>query len=323
MIGFTVTRAMQGRAVVMLMIITLVIPLTVWAQSDRPPYSAVRIAQSYEVKSDITYHVGNNWDAKLDLYIPKESEIPPPVLIYYHGGGWIIGDRHSEVLRLLPYIEKGFAVANVSYRLAKVAPAPAAVVDAVCAFRWVVRNAKKYGIDENRIVLSGHSAGGHLALIVGTLPQDSPFAVECASVSELFRNTLAPTRPVAVVNWFGVTDVADLLAKPNRRIYAEQWIAGQAAGHEIARAVSPITYVRADLPPILSIHGDRDPHVPYEHAVRMHEALETAGASHKLILKQASLKLQSMFARGETGFIFRYVIEDVRVARGWRIVFHP
>ena len=241
MIVSAAKRAMQGWVVVVLIIITFTIPRTVWAQVDSPPYSAVHIAQSYKITPDITYHVGNNWEAKLDLYVPKKSETPPPVLIYYHGGGWIIGDRHSQVLRLLPYIEKGFAVANVSYRLAKVAPAPAAVVDAVCAFRWVVRNTEKYGLDGNRVVLSGHSAGGHLALIVGTLPQDSPFANQCAAVSELFANSLAPARPAAVVNWFGITDVADLLVKPNQQLYAEQWIAGQAGGQEIARAVSPIT----------------------------------------------------------------------------------
>ncbi len=171
----------------------------------------------------------------------------------------------------------------MSYRLAEVALAPAAVVDAVCALRWVVRNAERYNLDGSRVVVSGHSAGGHLALIVGTLPQDTPFANECATYSELIDNSLAAVRPAAVVNWFGIADVSDLLTKPNRQLYAEQWIGGQVAGHEIARAVSPITYVRAELPPILTVHGDADPSVPYEHAVRMHEALEAAGASHELI----------------------------------------
>ena len=96
MTGLPMKRAMQYKAVIILIIITLAISRTLCAQVDGPPYSGVYIAESYQVTSDITYHVGSDWDAKLDLYVPRESETPTPVLMYYHGGGWIIGDRHSS-----------------------------------------------------------------------------------------------------------------------------------------------------------------------------------------------------------------------------------
>jgi len=243
----------------------------------------VRLATTYEVSSDIVYHTAGGYDLTLDLYVPAQPEGPVPVLVYYHGGGWVIGDRISASLLTLPYLEKGFAVANVTYRLGEQALAPAAVVDALCALRWVVRNAEERGLDPDRVVTSGHSAGGHLALIVAMLPPDSDFANECTSIPELFDNTLDTVRPAAVVNWFGITDVNDLLVEPHRALYAEQWIGGQLNGAEIARAVSPLTYVRAGLPPILTIHGDADTVVPYEHAVRLKEALEAVGGANQLV----------------------------------------
>jgi len=243
----------------------------------------VEVAASYSVRSDVVYHTGSGQELTLDLYLPQETDAPAPVLIYYHGGGWVVSNRQESSLLILPYLEKGFAVANVSYRLAETALAPAAVVDALCALRWVSRGAADFGGDPNRIVVTGHSAGGHLALIVAMLPEDTPFANECAVFPELLENELAPARPAAVVNWYGIADVADLLEEPRRQLYAEQWIGGQLGGMEIARSVSPLQYVRGGLPPIVTIHGDADPFVPYEHAVRLRDALDAAGSVGELV----------------------------------------
>lgn len=243
----------------------------------------VDLARSYSVQSDVVYHTAGGQQLTLDLYVPRGATESVPIVIYYHGGGWVIGDRHESSLQVLPYLEQGFAVANVTYRLAATAPAPAAVVDAVCALRWVSRNAAEFGGDPNRIVVTGHSSGGHLALIVGMLPGDSPFANECATLPELFENGLSPAGAAAVVNWYGIVDVADLLVEPHRKMYAEQWIGGQLNGAEIARSVSPLEYVRSGLPPIITVHGDADPAVPYEHAVRLSEALRGVGAHQELI----------------------------------------
>ena len=105
----------------------------------------------------------------------------------------------GAALRVLPDLEMGFSVVNISYRLTPVALAPAAVEDARCALRWVVKNAKEYAFDVSKIVVTGHSAGGHLALTTGFLPGGG----------ELDRECLGPEEPkvAAVLNWFGITDV--------------------------------------------------------------------------------------------------------------------
>jgi dipeptidyl aminopeptidase/acylaminoacyl peptidase len=87
----------------------------------------------------------------------------------------------------------------------------------------------------------------------------------------------------AVVNWYGITDVAELLDGANMRMYAVQWLGSRPDRVDVARRLSPLTYLRKDLPPILTIHGDADPTVPYAHATRLHAALQQAGATSELV----------------------------------------
>ena len=92
---------------------------------------------------------------------------------------------------------------NVEYRLTRVARAPAAVEDCRCALRWVFENAEKYSFDTERIIVSGQSAGGHLALMTGMAASEESFDRNCPG---------RPVKVAAIVNWFGITDVGDLLA---------------------------------------------------------------------------------------------------------------
>jgi acetyl esterase/lipase len=235
---------------------------------------AARTANDVRVVNNITYLTANNWEAQLDLYVPRTPG-PHPTVLLIHGGGWVGGSRESTVLRALPYLEMGFAIVNVSYRLGRVSPAPAAVVDCLCALRWVIRNAEEYGLDPNRIVTMGYSAGGHLALTTGLIPTSAGLDRQCPGTESL--------EVAAVVNWYGITDVADLLDGPNMRSYAVEWLGSRPDRVDVATRLSPLTYVRRDLPPVLTIHGDADPLVPYPHATRLHAALQAAGATSELV----------------------------------------
>ena len=90
-------------------------------------------------------------------------------------------------------------------------------------------------------------------------------------------------KPAAIINWYGITDVADLLDSANRKAYAVAWLSSMPNREEIARRVSPLSYVRPGLPPILTIHGDADPTVPYQHALRLQDALAKADVPHQLL----------------------------------------
>ncbi len=236
---------------------------------------AVVAGNEYRVLPNITYQVADQYEAKLDVYLPHDAPKPTPTVIYIHGGGWVGGTKEGVVLRLLPYMKHNMAVVNVEYRLARVALAPAAVADCRCALRWVIEHADEHGFDTSRIVVTGGSAGGHLALMTGMLDPSAGLDNECPGSK--------PLKVAAIVNFYGITDVNDLLSGPNEKSYAVRWLGSLADAQEVAKRVSPLTYVHKGLPPILSIQGDSDPTVPYQHSVRLKAALDKAGVPNELL----------------------------------------
>ena len=245
------------------------------AQDSDSAAWAATVQNEFRVIPDITYRRANGVELKIDVYQSRNGDGPAPTFIYYHGGGWVAGAKEGNVLRLLPYLEQGWAAVNVQYRLGNVSLAPAAVEDSLCALRWVARNAEQYGFDTDRLVVSGNSAGGHLALTTGMIPSEAGLDRQC----------LGDETPevAAIVNWYGITDVGDLLDGINQKSYAVRWLGAQADMYEIAERVSPLKYIRPDLPPVNTIHGDADPVVPYDHALQLHDGLSRAEVINELV----------------------------------------
>jgi acetyl esterase/lipase len=250
------------------------------AQQPSDVQVSVSLFQQVRTVPNVVYLRANGWEGKLDVYAQR-AQSPTPTVIFIHGGGWVQGTKEASVLSVLPYIAMGYSVVNVEYRLANVSLAPAAIEDCRCALRWVAAHAKDYNFDPDRLIVAGASAGGHLALTTGMVPASAGFDRSC----------LAPGEPrvAAIVNFFGITDVADLLDGPNKKPFPEswpytvQWLGNQPNRADVAKAASPLTYVRAGVPPVISIHGDADPLVPYNHSVRLQEALQKAGVPHEFI----------------------------------------
>lgn len=246
-----------------------------WGQSVPASDWAVHLLNQYQIAPNITYLTANNYEAKLDVYHRANVSTPQPTLIWIHGGGWTGGVKENSLPFFAPWMEMGWQVVNVEYRLARVSPAPAAVEDCLCALRWVAGHAKQYNFDTTRLVVSGDSAGGHLALTTGMIPESAGFENQCPGARL--------PKVAAIVNWYGITDVADLLQGPNLKDYAVAWLGNRPDRAELAKRISPLQFVRKDLPPILTIHGDADPIVPYTHAQRLQAELEKAGAPHQLV----------------------------------------
>ena len=228
---------------------------------------AVRLPTGVTVQENVPYDT--HPQTVMDIYRPA-GKGPHPAMIIIHGGGWTGGAKGGMVANwVVRYLEKGFVVANVEYRLAKVATAPAAVEDALKAAGFFLDNAKKYGADPKRVAVTGGSAGGHLALMVGMTPKSAKLG--------------KPVKVRAVINFYGITDVDDQLHGPNMRKYAVAWVPESPGRTALARRVSPMTYVRKDVPPVLTLHGDADATVPYEHGVNITKALTEAGAQAEMI----------------------------------------
>lgn len=242
--------------------------------SEKGSWTAIA-ADQYEVIPNVTYLTASNWDAKLDLYLPVNRKEQNPTLMWIHGGGWTRSSKEQEMLYILPYLELGWTVVNVEYRLASVSLAPAAVEDCHCALRWIVANAEKYKIDVNKIVVSGISAGGHLALATGVLPTSANLDRQCLGSENL--------KVAAIINWFGPSDVLDLIEGKNAFDQAISWFGSQPNRNEIAKQVSPINYIRQGIPPTITIHGDKDDVIPYDHSVRLHQALDKFNIPNQLV----------------------------------------
>lgn len=244
-------------------LILLFLPALLLAQPKVPDWVSVEANIAYAPHKETV----------LDVYQSKRaaSGAKRAGVLVIHGGGWVDGSKESifEIL-CLPYLEKGLVVVNVEYRQAATALAPAAVEDALTAAEWFRNNAARYGVDKNKIIVTGGSAGGHLALMVAMTPKQAK---------------LGPTGKVAaVVNFYGISDVQDQLEGQNMRSYAVTWLPVSVPDRqELARRVSPITWVRKDLPPVVTVHGDADPVVPYEHGVDLTKALRAAGNIAELI----------------------------------------
>jgi acetyl esterase/lipase len=262
------------------LVVSLALAVSAAAQPAPAVQSAVALFQQVRTVPNVVYVRANGWEGKLDIYAQR-AQGPTPTVIFIHGGGWVQGTKEASMLTVLPYIAMGYSVVNVEYRLANVSLAPAAIEDCRCALRWVVAHAKEYNFDADRIVVAGASAGGHLALTTGMVPTSAGF--------DRFCQLPAEPHVAAIVDFYGITDIADLLDGPNKKPFPEnwpytvQWLGNQPNRADVARASSPLTYVRSGLPPIISIHGDADPTVPYNHSVRLQDALQKAGVAHALV----------------------------------------
>ena len=206
----------------------------------------------------------------LDLYLPADTGRKPPLLIFVHGGFWLLSD---DEFRIGLYVaqaltREGVAVALLRYRLATAAPHPAQAEDVAAGVALLMREASRYGYDGNRIFLSGHSAGGHLASLVAL---DESF---------LRKHNASPKSLAGVVSFSGLYDLA-----PKWGVSNDQRVAtGKAFGSTpaVLKRASPVTHARAAAPPFLILSAQSDlPGFPLD-ARKFFDAL-AARAGHKRI----------------------------------------
>ncbi len=243
---------------------------------------AAAASNLYQIYHDQQYGFESGVPLELDVWQAQAKESVPTV-VYYHGGGWMSGNRTDAVRYMMPWIVRGWNVIDVEYRLSGTALAPAAVEDARCALRWVYRNAKQFHLDTDRIIVTGDSAGGHLALMTGMLLDSDGFDNECPIDPSIGDK---PLKVAAIVDWYGPTDLNELIEGPKQSFYAVAWFGSEIDREAQARRVSPLNYIRPGLPPVFIVHGNEDPIVPYTESVRLHEGLDRAHVPNQLYTVQ-------------------------------------
>ena len=196
----------------------------------------------------------------LDLHVPDGVD-RPPLVVWIHGGGFHEGDRRSGPKTIRPrsfptaLSEAGVACATIDYRLAGEAKWPAQREDVETAIDFLIARGGEYGVDANRLGIAGDSAGGHLALMA---------AVTSHRIS-------------AAVGWYPMTDIAALDSELGGLAYSP-WLGGVPSQMpDVMAEASPITYVDADSPPCMLVHGELDSVYPPSQSALMHQGLIRAG----------------------------------------------
>lgn len=231
------------------------------------------------VHRDLTYVIDGHARQTLDLYLPA-TESACPLIIWIHGGAFRKGSKEGNGADSIPltYVTAGYALASINYRLSQHAIFPAQIEDCKAAVRWLRAHASQYGLDPNRFAAWGPSAGGHLAAMLGTAAHETSFDVGMH---------LEHTSSVqCVVDYFGPTDFLQMDAQrlPDGMIHdapdspESELIGGPIQAHpEKSACANPITYITADAPPFLIVHGDQDPLVPYGQSLLLAKALQQYG----------------------------------------------
>jgi len=242
-----------------------------------------RAPSGYTAETNFAY--GPLTAQRIDVLYPTnggpKATVRLPMVLMFHGGAWIhsyTNDYGSGKDHMTTFFDRflahGFMVCNAEYRVndntADGAPAPAAVQDALLAAKWCWDNADYFHGDKSKFVVTGASAGGHLALMVGLA---TPAAM------------LGPTSPSAfqvagIVSGYGP---ADIEAEINA--VAKGWIPTNLPNRElIAKQVNPITYVSKEAPPLIVVQGANDTTAPVKDSQRLVSLLSAAGADASLHL---------------------------------------
>ena len=250
--------------------------LTVPAFSQQGPRAA--LPAGAKAHRDLAYVEGGHERQKLDLYLPEKSGGPLPVILWIHGGGWMAGSKEQCLPLRGSYLERGYAVASIGYRLSGHAVFPAQIEDCKAAIRWLRGHAKEYGLDPERFGVWGSSAGGHLAALVGTSGGVEEFDVGA--------NAGVSSRVQAVCDFYGPTDFTVFVTTPGYESHAKadspeaKLLGGAVAEHkDRAARVNPVSYVTKDDPAFLIVHGDKDTTVPLNQSQLMFDSLKKATVS--------------------------------------------
>ena len=240
----------------------------------------------YRVVSDVGF-LGPGRAEKLDLYLPDGAIGLRPAVVYFHGGGWVKGDkamdREKEIGGALA--SAGYVFASANYKLGD-RVWPANLEDCTNAVRFVRSRAAEYHVDPSRIAAMGASAGAHLALLVAYLDES-----RASAPSSLYPGVSAKVS--AVVELYGITDLLtrrDVNADGTPKATLDDAHSvgmlgvGRAEGTAIWREASPVFQVSAQVPPTLIIHGLADPIVDHAQATELADALQAKGVEHEVLL---------------------------------------
>lgn len=262
-------------------------------------FSLNSIAQNYSKNwKDVNYAGDNMEYHRLDIYLPKAEKSTYPVVVAIYGSAWFGNNMKTSAYTTLgkALLDAGFAVVTPNHRASTDAKYPAQIHDIKAVIRFIRANANLYQFDTSFIGITGFSSGGHLAALAGTSRGVKEYTID--SVTMNIEGNIGPYTAYsssvdAVVDWFGPTDLLKMdSCKTSSTIdhhsasAPEAVLIGGPVQDNKAKATlaNPITYVDANDPPFLIIHGHQDPLVSYCQSEILFRALQNVKVPSQFII---------------------------------------
>lgn len=257
--------------------------LSVVAHAEQPTFS------------NLDYVGKGNTKQYLDLYIPTGVSTPTPLIIYIHGGAWTSGAKGNSMGFCDTLLMNGYAVADINYRLIGDSIFPAQIYDCKAAVRWLKSHAQQYNLDTCRVAVTGSSAGGHLAMLLGT-------SGGVTSLEDMLQGSASASSTVhAAIPFYGASDFMHIQSHIPRtppdscRNPLDHTAPGSPEARLLGcaqmmdcpdkmRQASPNTYVDSNDPPFSLLHGSFDCTVPPHQSVLMDSALKAVGVFSTLLI---------------------------------------
>ena len=244
-----------------------------------PKLTAALGGEQVEIADNVLVEKFPNRTLYLDFARPKAGNGPFPLVVCIHGGGWSTGNRKQMREYMLNLARSGYASACIEYRLSSEANYPAQINDSAKAINYLIDRASEYKINTNKIALYGISAGGHVALMLSEVQNDIdrkslPFtrlhAPICATASLAGPTDLSKKFPPLLQ---GLAD--SLFSRADRK--------NKQAISQDRLLASPTTFVDAQDPPMLLVHGTKDGIVPFDQALELISLCREKNADANLI----------------------------------------
>jgi acetyl esterase/lipase len=232
----------------------------------------------------------------LDIYLPQVEKPTYPVVISIYGSAWFGNDLKGNDLATLGSVllDAGFAVVTPNHRSSTDAKFPAQIHDIKAVIRFIRANAGNYQIDTSFVGITGSSSGGHLAALAGTSGYVKQYTVGSATIDlegDVGGYTTFGSSVDAVVDWFGPTNFLVMDSCGSSLVHnasnspESSLIGGPIQDNKDKCALAdPITYVDANDPPFLILHGDADPLVPHCESEMLFDALQKANVPSQFFL---------------------------------------
>jgi acetyl esterase/lipase len=223
----------------------------------------------------------------LDIYLPPNATANTPLVVWVHGGAWMLNDKYADMSYMKEtikgFINKGYALASIDYRYSTTAIFPAQIQDCNQALEYLYQHADEYKLDKNRIALIGFSAGGHLASLLALSANNH--------VEEFYPSGRRPHFKIkCVLDFYGPSDFIAIAGNPVAAASTEPNPVSILLGAfplqrpDLAKKASPVTYVDKDDPPFLIVQGEKDESVPYTQSVLLSSWLKVSGVKNQLII---------------------------------------